>query len=679
MSWNMIRYKSAIELVRSLSINESLTYLDLGYNRLGAEGGDALGDALHSNRTLKVLKLAHNNITSRPCCTILSGVVSCESLVEVDLSHNPIGGFGARLLLSIDLKYGDRVKVDIRNCTLRTSDYSCWFDPVKPKKEYTLNLKEPYARCVCIELLRLVTAPNDEHTIEEFQYCGPDDSALRDINLELYSLAKIRQAELQGTDGPVSPREAENKFEEARNMYKETAGRIFRQYDLDNSGGLDRNELAVVLNQIGMEGSTAMVDQLMSIYDTDGSGLVEEEEFIAFLLDVKANNNTIEVEKPGDRFLYDKDANSNIQGRPVPYFPPNVGTVHIKLNVDKTKELVPQSISQHSIEGMFDATQSSEDRIAIFDYALSVMKLQFIDAHSFYRVMLNEIGSSLHVLARLLPCMATPNDARMLITYATGNDFEQMHLLRGIMGAVYFVYIGLPNGFYRLNLSEPADQACLKHLRDLSITSMHQRKKLNLGDTSQDGNWLGFRNCVYDSKPIVLSEEWLEEYPTKGKLDFDFVHINTITVMDTEISHFRLFRLMHGLGMATDEKRRRIFEKLAADKEEGRAVSKGTGFRHTEIRASVMEQASNHLYKLYTTYHTSRMERVEMPISDAEKLYLRPAHQQAQQQQPQSQQSTKAPVVLPKATADTEKEIKTKHHDGKKHIFFFLIIYATRN
>ena len=445
------------------------------------------------------------------------------------------------------------------------------------------------------------------------------------------------------------------------------AAGIFRQYDTDNSGGLDRNELAIVLNQIGMEGSTTMVDQLMSIYDTDGSGLVEEEEFIAFLLDVKAGTNTMEVEKPNDRFLFDKDANANVKGRPVPYFPPNSGTVHIKLNVDKTKEIIPQSISKHSIEGMLDATKSSEDRIAIFDYALSVMKLQFADAHSFYRVMLNEIGSSLHVLARLLPCMVTPNDARMLITYGTGNDFEQMHLLRMMMGPVYFVYIGLPNGFYRLNLAETSDQACLKHLRELSQSSMNHRKKLNLGDTSQEGNWCGFRNCVLDGKSIVLTDAWLDDVPTKGKLDLDFVHINAITVMDTEISHFRLFRLMQGLGMVTDDKRRRIFDKLNADKEEGRAVSKGTGFRHTEIRPSVMEQASNHLHKLYTTNTSNRAPRVELAICEAEMEYLRPS-QQSTKHQSTKHQSTKVPRPT------TEVELKKRHHDGEEFSSFFFLL-----
>jgi hypothetical protein len=325
---------------------------------------------------------------------------------------------------------------------------------------------------------------------------------------------------------------------------------------------------------------------------------------------------------------------------------------------------------------MLDATKSSEDRIAIFDYALSVMKLQFADAHSFYRVMLNEIGSPLHVIARLLPCMATPNDARMLITYGTGNDFEQMHLLRAMMGTVYFVYIGLPNGFYRLNLSEVSDQTCLKHLCELNNGSMQHRKKLNMGDTSQNGDWSGFRNCVYEGKAIVLSESWLDEIPAKGKLDFDFIHIHAITVMDTEISNFRLFRLMEGLGMVKDDKRRRIFDKLAADKEEGRAVSKGTGYRlHTEMRASTMEQASNHLHKLYSTYITNRAPRVELPIGEVELAFLKPSSSALSGQSTKFKSTKTGSIKV--VTAPPSGDLKAKQHDGNFYSFYFLLTMWT--
>jgi hypothetical protein len=39
----MIRLNSAVELANSLSVNETITFLDLSCNSLGRDGGEALG------------------------------------------------------------------------------------------------------------------------------------------------------------------------------------------------------------------------------------------------------------------------------------------------------------------------------------------------------------------------------------------------------------------------------------------------------------------------------------------------------------------------------------------------------------------------------------------------------------------------------------------------------------
>jgi hypothetical protein len=357
--------------------------------------------------------------------------------------------------------------------------------------------------------------------------------------------------------------------------------------------------------------------------------------------------------KASDRYIYLKDDAS--KSKPKPYLPPESGTVHIKINMDTTKEISPQHISRRSVETMLDATKSSEDRSAIFDYALTVMRLQFTDAQNFYRVMLKEIGSSHQVLTRLVPRMSTPNDARLLITYVTAHDFEQMHTLRQALGPLYFIYIGLPNGYYRLNLAEEPDQACMKALLELSYNSAIYRKRAGLGNTSQDGNWLGFRNTVYEGKNLVLTPEWLNNLPEKGRLEFDFININNVSMADLEISNFRLFRLMQGLGMVQDDKRRRIFDKLSFDKEEGRAAAKGSGYRpHTEMKTNTMEQASAYLHKLYTNCTTTRVPVVEQPISDIERQFLNPSAPNP------TAHSTTVPTTAP-ATAQHTPNSSPKH------------------
>ncbi|KAJ1421704.1 hypothetical protein B484DRAFT_332595 [Ochromonadaceae sp. CCMP2298] len=493
LAWNMLRFKSGIALARSLKTNCTVTYLDLSYNGLAVDGGEMLGDALHSNRTLRTLKIASNNITSRPCFAILSGLVSCTSLTEVDMSRNPIGKVGARFLLSIELKHGNRVNVDIRGCSLKLPDPSCWYDPHKLRKEYTLHMHLPYERSVCIELLRLAAETSEDHSIKA-QYCGPDENSFQPLDLALYFEDNITQS----TKHPFfHNHEAEAQIEEARCKFQETANKLFHKYDADASGGLDRQELATVLSAMGISDSMPMVDKLLTIYDTDGSGLVEEDEFVGFLHD--ASN---------------------------------------------------RAISKKSVEAMLQASKGSEDRGVLFEYALAVMKLKLGEAQTFYRVMLKELGSAHVVLQKLLPRMASTKDARLLISSVTNNDFEQMHALRTSLGPLYYVYLGIPNAFYRLNMGEPQDRLCLNLLVELGSSNAARRKLMELGDTSQCRNWLGFRNSVFEGKRFDISVEWLEALPEMGRLEFDFVSFHHTTASNVEISNLRLFRLLSGLGMA---------------------------------------------------------------------------------------------------------------------------------
>ena len=60
LCWNMIRLDGAVCFAKSLSQNIYLTYLDLSYNSLGESGGEELGKALLTNKTLKTLLLNNN-------------------------------------------------------------------------------------------------------------------------------------------------------------------------------------------------------------------------------------------------------------------------------------------------------------------------------------------------------------------------------------------------------------------------------------------------------------------------------------------------------------------------------------------------------------------------------------------------------------------------------------------
>ena len=76
----MIRLSSAVDLGNSLSINQTLLYLDLSCNSLGRDGGEAIGEAVLNNKTLRTLILSNNGIESKACFTI------CMGIIEVNFS-----------------------------------------------------------------------------------------------------------------------------------------------------------------------------------------------------------------------------------------------------------------------------------------------------------------------------------------------------------------------------------------------------------------------------------------------------------------------------------------------------------------------------------------------------------------------------------------------------------------
>ena len=66
-----------VALARVLTVNRTLTSLDLGHNSLGGgslEWAHALSDALRANTTLLSLGLSGNRVGVRACCVLAEGV-----------------------------------------------------------------------------------------------------------------------------------------------------------------------------------------------------------------------------------------------------------------------------------------------------------------------------------------------------------------------------------------------------------------------------------------------------------------------------------------------------------------------------------------------------------------------------------------------------------------------------
>jgi hypothetical protein len=263
----------------------------------------------------------------------------------------------------------------------------------------------------------------------------------------------------------------------------------------------------------------------------------------------------------------------------------------------KGKEL---TISMQSIASLMNSSKSAADSTTLYTYALNLMKLKFTEAVTFYRILLKEVGNVLQVVQRVLPRMATAHDTRLFLNYVTHNDFIQLHTIREELGLLFYIYIGIPNTFYRLNLSDENDRNCLLLLIEMNNNYILDRKNKKMNDTSQHGNNCLFRNIIYDNKEIKIVTELFENPPMKGKIEFDFMLLRSDNVaLEKPISNLRLFKILVNAGLVKSDRRKRFMDLIQANEKEGLNTAKCNQPRNWTINKSFMTLTATYLDRLY--------------------------------------------------------------------------------
>ncbi|KAJ4461029.1 hypothetical protein PAPYR_2466 [Paratrimastix pyriformis] len=88
-----------VPLASLLHKNQTLTSLQLGYNRVGDEGACALAEALAHNHTLTYLDLYQNEIGPRGARALAAALSHNSTLEYLDLRHNPMEAEAVRTLV----------------------------------------------------------------------------------------------------------------------------------------------------------------------------------------------------------------------------------------------------------------------------------------------------------------------------------------------------------------------------------------------------------------------------------------------------------------------------------------------------------------------------------------------------------------------------------------------------
>jgi len=642
LRWNLIRFNSAVEIGESLAENNSLEHLNIAYNAFGAEGGMALGQSIIENCTLKTLDIRNNGITPQAGFCIAVALRQNLSLVDVDLSGNPLGEIGGKTFMSLPMELGDRLQLNIDGCNFKTQDAKCWFDPEAPSGLYSqesfaareeivnkettisqkscdiiigtdphlesstfsasgkamlkdpdtirvqleevknqlnpmLDLSKPYDRAVLIELLRFVAEKDGCALVNP-------ESNLRCVD---DNFAQMLFYDDEGTKTTVSLQrviltsmEGGGDEELAQWIESGSARAIFKEFDLDGSGEIDRLELAKVFERLGKGSSESDIDRVLTQFDVDGSGSIEEDEFIEFLMQLRDEISEMRVKK---MFMA-------LPGEVKPWRPPPSGKVEFRCLYNPRLSAAGEgkATNTETLDRVLSQVKkTSGDSSDLLQMSLALMRLGPDEAQRVFDELLKVEGDRVKVLKIILPVMGNPQQARVFVDLnlkdkdpyrpgtkasvlpkdgfgkgkvakivgvnksdpdlvtvlylESGNKEEvskasvtllgeaavsaetEKRRLQGVMGNAYYPIMGIPSGHYRLDLTKEMDRMCLAKLAAINNTETNKRRKQRNGDTSQKGNWMNFRNETFRGNPYTISPWFLDPVPKQGLLEFDYI------------------------------------------------------------------------------------------------------------------------------------------------------------
>lgn len=522
LSWNSIRLESAVAIGEALGQNYSLTELNIAYNAFGKEGGEAVGKSLFNNTTLKTLDMSHNNITPRAAFVIAVALRGNTTLQHINLEGNPLGEYGGKAFMILCCTAHQRIEIGLKKCNFNIRNDDCWFnsdDPVGGARngEFLLEMSDAYEFAVMQEILRLASCE------EGFQIS----------NLVVDICGKKETIELKRQCCKRNSKAAEAATQSDPDA-------VFDMFDQDGSGLIELKELHCMFDQLNISINSAEIDRLMFYYDKDQSGFIDRDEFLDIL-----NFITQEVnENRRSSHVMVRTSNQNISWKPDPEMRVKV---NICFDLIQSNEYTVFTHEQHM--NVIFLCKDTDDKAKLIELALGQIKLQTEEAQKLFEALTREYGSKEKAMSVVLPSMAAPQYARLLLTTNITNNSD-MRLLRRKMGDSLPVILGSTSGHYKLDLSKTNDRWTFKKIVKINNMEKKFNKQSGRYDTSQHGNWDNFRNVRFNFVKIETFEQsFMISPPHAGLLEFDYVSTTRPPTNAHAISFKRMCSILTGLGL----------------------------------------------------------------------------------------------------------------------------------
>ncbi|DAZ98472.1 TPA: hypothetical protein N0F65_004909 [Lagenidium giganteum] len=512
LSWNYLRLEGAVEIGRALAYNSGIRELNLSYNAFGNSGAQAIGESLLSNSTLVRLNLSNNNIPAQAAMTLASALKLNSQLLKLNMDGNPLGSTGGKAILHAVAAVTDRqLSVTMESCNFDMTDADA-FDPAEATGSYDLNMSIPYERAIALELLRVANTKQGCKFMS-IVHVSSINKQRRNIKVEL------REAE--GTDARRRLLKTAGiltnfqESEEELKLYKldrESLVSLFQDLDRDGSGFIDEDELKKGMAMLGISFRDEDVPRYIAQYDLDGTGTVEIEEFVELMASFNLTDEHF------FRQVVDIETNK-------PFEIPNEGQLildfvdfHVSADQDNAH-------SQAGVERLIQNITTSKNKSQMLNMAKSGLYFKASEA----QLLLDSVADVYEItqaVTILLPNMVDARSAYQLIDQNLTPT--QRIRVQHMMGDALKPMLGMATGHYKIDLSNDLDRLTLKKLVENSNRTAFIRRKEGFKDTSQHANHHGFRNEIFNTKPIELLPQFLDNMPKFGTLEFDYVQFGRL-------------------------------------------------------------------------------------------------------------------------------------------------------
>ena len=447
-----------------------------------------------------------------------------------------------------------------------------------PRLHPELHLSRPYDRAVLIELLRFVADK------EGCSLILPDSKQTEVDENRVVMMYTDRSGQEEIIELERITVEASGGGEEAENL-KNWISRgsdlkaVFDKFDTDGSGEIDKDELKGLFKEIGREVTPIELERVFTQFDVDNSGTIELDEFLEFL---KQLQEEIEESKYKISFMAKK-------GETVPWRAQTSGKCEFKViyNPVNSERGEGKATNDDTLNRVIQQVKKTNGETStMLMISLRLMRLGVEEGQKIFDELLKGVGDRVETLKVILPVIASPEQCRVMIDmnlkdrdpWSNGSKAEvhdgatrkscmilsvdsedqdmvnvvfsdgkkdclskseislsttslvtadsEKRRLQNLMGNSWYPIMGIPTRHYKLELGKEQDRICLRKLAALNNTDSINRRKAKLGDTSQRGNWMNFRNEVFrGDKDFVMTNQFLNTVKTHGILEFDYVSL----------------------------------------------------------------------------------------------------------------------------------------------------------